>query len=65
VSFSIILCFGGADYVVIPGGHRIQNLLKNDEFSSIDLGLYLIERIAGKEIRKKIQTQMDYLNYPL
>lgn len=33
--------------------------------SSIDLGLYLVEKIAGKEIREKIQTQMDYLNYPL
>ena len=30
--------------------------------SSIDLGLFLCEKIAGKEIRKKIQTQMDYLN---
>ena len=31
--------------------------------SSIDLGLFLCEKIAGKEIRVKIQKQMDYLNY--
>ena len=31
--------------------------------SSIDLGFYLCEKIAGKEITEKIQTQMDYLNY--
>ena len=31
--------------------------------SAIDLGLYLCEKIVGKEIREKIQVQMDYLNY--
>lgn len=31
--------------------------------SAIDLGLYLCEKIIGKEIREKIQLQMDYLNY--
>lgn len=31
--------------------------------AAIDLGLYLCERIAGKETRELIQTQMDYLNY--
>jgi transcriptional regulator GlxA family with amidase domain len=31
--------------------------------SSIDLGLYLCEKIAGREIREKIQKQMDYRNY--
>jgi transcriptional regulator GlxA family with amidase domain len=31
--------------------------------SSIDLGLFLCEKIAGKEIREKIQRQMDYLHY--
>jgi transcriptional regulator GlxA family with amidase domain len=31
--------------------------------SSIDLGLFLCEKIAGKDIREKIQKQMDYLNY--
>ncbi len=31
--------------------------------SAIDLGLYLCEKIMGKEIREKIQIQMDYLNY--
>jgi cyclohexyl-isocyanide hydratase len=31
--------------------------------SSIDLGLFLCEKIAGGEIRKKIQKQMDYPNY--
>jgi transcriptional regulator GlxA family with amidase domain len=28
--------------------------------SSIDLGLYLVETLAGKAIRQRIQTQMDY-----
>ncbi|HSR12938.1 MAG TPA: DJ-1/PfpI family protein [Thermodesulfobacteriota bacterium] len=28
--------------------------------SSIDLGLYMVERIAGQEARKKIARQMDY-----
>lgn len=31
--------------------------------SAIDLGLYLCERIAGKEVRVKIQQQMDYSAY--
>jgi cyclohexyl-isocyanide hydratase len=30
---------------------------------SIDLGLYLCEKIAGIEVRTKIQKQMDYLAY--
>jgi transcriptional regulator GlxA family with amidase domain len=32
--------------------------------SAIDLGLYVCERIAGKETRKRIQAQMDYRAYP-
>jgi transcriptional regulator GlxA family with amidase domain len=32
--------------------------------ASIDLGLYLCEKIAGREVREKIQKQMDYRNYP-
>ena len=28
--------------------------------SSIDLGLYLVEKLAGTEIRQRIQAQMDY-----
>jgi cyclohexyl-isocyanide hydratase len=31
--------------------------------SAIDLGLYLCEKIAGKDVREKIQHQMDYRNY--
>lgn len=31
--------------------------------SSIDLGLYLVERLAGKEIRIEIAKQMDYPYY--
>ena len=31
--------------------------------SAIDLGLYLCEKIAGKDAREKIQVQMDYRNY--
>jgi cyclohexyl-isocyanide hydratase len=31
--------------------------------SAIDLGLYLCEKIAGKDARAKIQQQMDYLHY--
>ncbi|MFA6328356.1 MAG: DJ-1/PfpI family protein [Candidatus Micrarchaeia archaeon] len=33
--------------------------------SSIDLGLYICEKIAGEDIRKTIQKQMDYLNYSM
>lgn len=32
--------------------------------SAIDLGLYLCEKLAGKEVREKIQAQMDYHAYP-
>ena len=32
--------------------------------SAIDLGLYLCEKIAGREAREKIQAQMDYAGYP-
>jgi cyclohexyl-isocyanide hydratase len=28
--------------------------------ASIDLGLYLCEKLAGKEVRERIQRQMDY-----
>ena len=31
--------------------------------AGIDLGLYLCERIAGQEARKKIAAQMDYTGY--
>lgn len=31
--------------------------------SSIDLGLYLCEKIAGAQVRERIQMQMDYPNY--
>jgi cyclohexyl-isocyanide hydratase len=31
--------------------------------AAIDLGLYLCEKIAGIEVRKKIEKQMDYLAY--
>ena len=31
--------------------------------SAIDLGLYLCEKIAGKDVREKIRVQMDYRNY--
>ena len=31
--------------------------------SSIDLGLYLCEKIAGRDAREKIAAQMDYRNY--
>ena len=32
--------------------------------SSIDLGLYVVERLADKEVREKIARQMDYPYYP-
>ncbi|MDD1701864.1 MAG: DJ-1/PfpI family protein [Methanoregula sp.] len=32
--------------------------------AAIDMGLYLCERIAGREVREKIQKQMDYPHYP-
>ena len=28
--------------------------------ASIDLGLHLCERVAGREVRARIQEQMDY-----
>ncbi|OPY36291.1 MAG: transcriptional activator FtrA [Methanoregula sp. PtaU1.Bin006] len=31
--------------------------------TGIDLGLYLCGKIAGEEVREKIQQQMDYRNY--
>ncbi|OPX64548.1 DJ-1/PfpI family protein [Methanoregula sp. PtaB.Bin085] len=31
--------------------------------AGIDLGLYLCGKIAGEEVREKIQQQMDYRNY--
>jgi transcriptional regulator GlxA family with amidase domain len=31
--------------------------------SAIDLGLYLCDKVAGKDVREKIQAQMDYRNY--
>jgi len=33
--------------------------------SSIDLGLHLCERIAGAEVRRKIQAQMDYAGFDI
>ena len=33
--------------------------------SSIDLGLYLAEKLAGREARERIGRQMDYLGYAL
>jgi cyclohexyl-isocyanide hydratase len=33
--------------------------------ASIDLGLYLCEKIAGHETQKKIQKQMDYRHYSI
>ncbi len=36
-----------------------------DVTSSIDLGLYLCERIAGAEVRRKIQAQMDYAGHDI
>jgi transcriptional regulator GlxA family with amidase domain len=33
--------------------------------SSIDLGLYLCEKLAGREARERIQKQMDYTGYAL
>jgi transcriptional regulator GlxA family with amidase domain len=32
--------------------------------ASIDLGLYLVEKFAGPEVRAKVQQQMDYLGAP-
>ncbi len=33
--------------------------------SSIDLGLYLCEKFAGREVRERIAKQMDYQGYGL
>jgi len=32
--------------------------------SSIDLGLYLVERLTGRTVRREIARQMDYPYYP-
>jgi cyclohexyl-isocyanide hydratase len=32
--------------------------------AAIDMGLFLCEKIAGRDVREKIQTQMDYPYYP-
>lgn len=32
--------------------------------SAIDLGLYLCEKVAGREVREQIAAQMDYPYYP-
>jgi cyclohexyl-isocyanide hydratase len=32
--------------------------------AAVDLGLYLCERIAGPDVRVRIQAQMDYPGYP-
>jgi len=32
--------------------------------AAIDLGLYLVERLAGQALRERIQRQMDYPHYP-
>jgi transcriptional regulator GlxA family with amidase domain len=32
--------------------------------AALDLGLYITEQIAGRQVREKIQKQMDYLHYP-
>jgi len=32
--------------------------------AAIDLGLYITEQIAGRQVRETIQNQMDYLHYP-
>ncbi len=42
------------DYVITAGGVT----------AAIDIGLYLCEKIAGHEVREKIQKQMDYPYYP-
>ena len=33
--------------------------------SAIDLGLYLCEKVAGRDVRERIAAQMDYPYYPL
>jgi len=46
------------DERVVDVGHIIT---ARGVSASIDLGLYLVERLAGIEVRNKIATQMDYL----
>jgi cyclohexyl-isocyanide hydratase len=50
-----------ADRIVDEG----QVITAGGVTSSIDLGLYLCEKIAGKDAREKIQVQMDYPCYPV
>jgi transcriptional regulator GlxA family with amidase domain len=42
------------DHVITAGGVT----------AAIDMGLYICERIAGRDVREKIQIQMDYPYYP-
>jgi transcriptional regulator GlxA family with amidase domain len=50
-------CREVVDERIVDEGHIITG---RGVTSSIDLGLYLVEKLAGKAIRRRIQTQMDY-----
>lgn len=44
--------------------HDGQIITAGGVTAAIDLGLYLVEKIAGYEIKEKIRIQMDYPGFP-
>jgi transcriptional regulator GlxA family with amidase domain len=56
------LCESVVDLRVVDEGDVIT---ARGVTSSIDLGLYLCEKLAGREARERIARQMDYAGYAL
>jgi putative intracellular protease/amidase len=52
------------DLLVVPGGNSAGQMIRDTTLrgvtSSIDLRLYLVEKLAGREARETIRRQMDY-----
>lgn len=59
--------------IIVPGGFGSRKLVDDPGFIqwlrtatrckfkvSIDLGLYLCEKLAGREAKERIRQQMDY-----
>lgn len=53
-------CFSVVDQRIVDEGDVIT---ARGVTSSIDLGLYLCEKLAGKRIKKKIRKQIDYQHF--
>jgi len=50
-------CATVVDRRVVDEGHVVTG---RGVTSSIDLGLYLVERLAGRDVRDRIKRQIDY-----